>query len=976
MCPAEVTKLDSAYGKAKEIFGEAAGNLQNIKTEEDAKLQIITRLLTDVLGWDHKDIRAEQHHDNGHSDYVLYDNESACVVVEAKKVGVAKLGGAETDKLRILKIGGPALKDCLKGIEQAVGYAVPNGIQIAVFTDGLVWVVLKTFIPGQNYKDKQAFVFPSFEAILDSFEDFFDLLAKDQFRRKCYQAKFDAIHNRRLLLGRPLVAPVDRSEIHLEKKSDLAFDLEPVFARYFDRLTSEDDDMLVDCFVETKESRIADFSLEKITVNVLGNLVSADKDVDRELSSLIEQAVEIETGQTIFIVGPTGAGKSTFLTRFFRRTLSPPIRKQCLVTRVNCLDFGGVSAAALNWLTETLIESVEFQVYGEAGPKFSELQGLYNHEYQRRIRGVDAKLYERDKDEFKEKFGRLLEGLVEEDREGYLRRILIDIVRNRKQLPIFVIDNTDEFPIDQKTQIFQFCQALARHAGHCLLIFPVTDKSAWSFSKTDIFGIYQSRSFFLPTPPPREIFRKRIGFLKDKLSDDSNEESRKSYFVGKGINVSIRNLGAFAQVIESVFVDQDYTSRTIGELTNYNIRRTLLLSKRIITSSVFDIEDLLKSYYVGDISIPNYSKFLNALIKGDYSEYLIGDCAEIFPVFEVDSQFQESPLMVLRVLALLDATRRQGRTADSRHLRVQSIVDYFEAAGCSEDAVDRALLRLFDSGLVEAFDLSVKSLSPSQKLAISHSGRAHLRLATLNNVFFEQMALVTPIANEETARMIADEYRSPKPIRERMYEVRRLFLRYLFSEDRNHISMNTGLEQYANQAAMFSDLRKLVTSDHGDEEAMVALLGDDYKFGVFKKSASATVDWFDRKKGFGFVDVDGVDGKVFLHASKLDPEVSEQISDGDRLTADIRRDRKGVSIDNVHDVDIDVETVEVKVIRLFPDRRYGFVRTNDGARDAFFHYSVLDSEKLDELTADCDATVEIRHDTEGRLQVRRFISIG
>ena len=98
----------------------------------------------------------------------------------------------------------------------------------------------------------------------------------------------------------------------------------------------------------------------------------------------------------------------------------------------------------------------------------------------------------------------------------------------------------------------------------------MTDKSAWSFSKTDIFGIYQSKSFFLPTPAPREVFRKRINFLKRNLSENISDEQKSSYFSSRGIKISIDNLNRFAQVLEDVFVNQDYTSSLIGELANYD----------------------------------------------------------------------------------------------------------------------------------------------------------------------------------------------------------------------------------------------------------------------------------------------------------------------------------------------------------------------------------------------------------------------
>ncbi|MBU2805896.1 AAA family ATPase [Acidithiobacillus ferridurans] len=456
-----MTNLEDAEQQAQKIFREAQANLQNIETEEDVKIQIINRILNDSLGWPYSTFRAETHHENGYSDYILIENEKLVLLLEAKRTGLLDVRTAEKDKVRQLKISGSALKNTMPGIDQAAGYALSNGIPIAVLTDGLVWIIFKTFVPGQNFKEKEAIVFPSVDAVLSDFSIFYDLLSRRQFGRRIYNSVFDEIHNKRLMLTQELVAPLKESDIGLSQKSDIAFDLDKVFSTFFSRLTGdEDEDLLIDCFVETRESRIADFSLEKMTRSILGNISPSQKDVDSQLTDLITSNVEVgassfESGQTIFIVGPTGAGKTTFLDRFFRKTLDNSIRVKCLLIAVNCLDATGREETALSWLTESLVSILEKALYNEGSPTWDDLLGLYHGEYERRARGVDSQLYSRDRQAFKEKFGEFLEQKVENDREGYLKRLLEDIVNNRKLLPVMVIDNTDEFSIDYKQRIFQ-----------------------------------------------------------------------------------------------------------------------------------------------------------------------------------------------------------------------------------------------------------------------------------------------------------------------------------------------------------------------------------------------------------------------------------------------------------------------------------------------------------------------------------------
>ena len=619
-------------------------------------------------------------------------------------------------------------------------------------------------------------------------------------------------------------------------------------------------------------------------------------------------------------------------------------------------------------------------MYQDGAPSWDELQGLYHIEYLRRAKGVDAQLYERDKQAFKEKFGEYLDQVVESDREGYLKRILADIVHNRKKLPIILIDNTDEFSNDFKNKLFQFAQSLRRHVKHCLLIFPITDKTAWSFSKTDIFGIYQSRSFFLPTPPPREIFRKRIDFLKDRLSGDLDEIERRSYFASRGIKVSIANMSGFAKVLESVFVDHEYTSKTIGELTNYNIRKTLSLSKRIITSSVFNIEELLSSFITGQPIAPNLSKFMNALMKGDFEVYKRGDNHEIFPVFQVDHEIRQSPLITLRILTLLDATRQASKTIDERHLSVQSIFDYFDAISCSESSVDRANLSLLEAGLVEPYDASVRDISSGQRLAISFSGSAHLRLALHNKVFFEQMALTTSIVDAEAAESIKKIYLSGGKFTNKMNDIRSKFLEYLISEDQIHMSIKTDLDQYDCQHELIGQLEKFgQLTAYGDDE-MIDSLGGKFPDGAAKGAVSVTVDWYDPERGFGFVEVEGIEAQAFLHAEKLRENGIERVSDGDELICSISRNIKGFYVSKVHGIETDStknETVECTIIRIFPDRKYGFVRVLSSSRDAFFHYSLIPEADRKNLKEGSPMMAVIAPDKGGRgLQVKSVISLG
>jgi cold shock CspA family protein len=959
--------IDRSYEIAKGILSEAQSNLVRIKSEEDAKLQIITRLLIEALGWTHGDIASESRNENGFSDYLVTDGEKDILVIEAKRIGEIDIG-TQSSTVGYYKLSGPVLKAAAIGLKQAASYCHPLGIQLAVLTDGVRWVIFLPWIPQANYMDKQAILFPGFDAILANFAMFYELLSKEEARKSTFRVIFDRIHENRLALDRPLGAAISRVDNSLLQKSALAFDLESVFANFFAGMAGDrDPDMLIDCFVETRESRVADFSLEKITKNVLGNIVSSDSCIDERLQTIVQNAIGGELGQTIFIVGPSGAGKTTFLDRFFARTLSSEVRERCVVIGINTLDASSNESAAITWMTNRAIASIERQLFSKGYPEWNDLQALYHIEYIRRSEGIDANLYKRSKEEFKEKFASYVESQVESDRDGYLNRLLRDIVNNRKKLPVFVIDNTDEFSILFKISVFQHFQSLRRAVENCLLIFPVTDRSAWSFSKTEIFNIYSSKSFFLPTPSPREVFRKRIEYIKGKLNYQGDKKSAE-YFASRGIRITISDLGAFAAVVETIFVDQDYAAKRVGELANYNMRESLGLSKRVITSSIFKVEDLIRSYIVGGLVAPSPEKFMNALMKGDYEFFREGDEPLLFPLFQVDSAIRQSPLIHIRLLILLRDLHNFSTEDIDRYIPVGSIVSYFGVMSISDVAVQKSLVALLTARLVEPYDLSIKEYSADQRIAITHSGLAHIELGLFNPVFFEQMALTTRISDTDAASRIRGAFFASKSINARLEDVREQFCSYLVSEDERNCNVPQRPE-YTTQFDLREDLSKRWTVTKATTAEMMRVPE------IVAENVTCTVERFDHSRGFGFVEVPGLRETAFLHASVLERGEFPDVYDGDDIICDIKRNNKGLAVSRVTAVyPTNSKAMRGTVAKLMEERGYGFVHVPEIGADAFFHFHLLSPERRHSLVEGEELSVEVKTDKEGRSQVRRILA--
>ncbi len=63
--------------------------------------------------------------------------------------------------------------------------------------------------------------------------------------------------------------------------------------------------------------------------------------------------------------------------------------------------------------------------------------------------------------------------------------------------------------------------------------------------------------------------------------------------------------------------------------------------------------------------------------------------------------------------------------------------------------------------------------------------------------------------------------------------------------------------------------------------------------------AKGTVKWFNEKKGFGFIEVEGGGKDVFCHYSGIKADGFKTLAEGDKVTFDVEEGQKGPQAANV-----------------------------------------------------------------------------
>ena len=138
-----------------------------------------------------------------------------------------------------------------------------------------------------------------------------------------------------------------------------------------------------------------------------------------------------------------------------------------------------------------------------------------------------------------------------------------------------------------------------------------------------------------------------------------------------------------------------------------------------------------------------------------------------------------------------------------------------------------------------------------------------------------------------------------------------------------------------------------------------------------------TVDFYDSSKGFGFVEIDEINTKIYIHSDKLKEYGVGALTDGDQILCNLARGAKGLFIEKIQDVEANqnAEVIVCEIIRIFHDRGYGFIRQQGSDRSAFFHVSIFPVETREYLKLGDSFEGIIAPDRTGEgYQIKQYIS--
>lgn len=781
-------RIDDALAKFRSLKDEIDSHSSSIITETDTRTKIIDPILRSVLGFPEHEIFNEDFSAGKFIDYKLTVKGFARLMLEAKRTSVSfELGTRESG--RAYKLNGAVFSgdEVKAGIKQVISYCSQKNAELACLTNGHEWVIFRgsRLCDGTDTLDGMAYVFTSLDQIAQNFKLFFDLLAYESISNFTYRAYFQEVEGRAIRAARDKKSVRAANSHKRLESSSLALDIDKIMTSFFRRLAGDSDpDLLAKCFVVTKESEHNELKLARISEDLITRIRSLNTDSSKQLSDMIRRVRDTRRNEFVILVGTKGAGKSTFIDRFFKLILNSELLSQTVVARVDIGAHRGSSEDILSWLDQTLLEALESAVFENRAPDWDEVVGMFFNEYKRWSESTMKNLYETDKARFKEEFGRHVERRREERPHEYIKQMLFHVVLGRSLVPCIVFDNADHFHIELQEKVFQYARSLYESCV-CLVLLPITDRTSWQLSRQGALRSYESESLFLPTPKPKDVLTKRIEFFEDKILNETSSSGR-GYLMGRGIHLSVENLTAFASALHAIFLRGGEVSSWIANLANGDIRQCLELAKIVVTSPYINVDNIFQTYVSGsNLHIPA-RVIKRALIRSAYDIYPANQHPFVHNIFCVESEVDSSPLMGLRLLTLL----LDSANADENDpfVTIEQIINYFAGLQVEPSVTQAWLSSFLKRGLCSGYDPTVLDIAGVTRVEITKSGKQHYLWGTKDVEYVVAMAETTPLADLEVLNsMKAIQLRPCKDQSELNYGSLQLlstFLEYLSDEDK------------------------------------------------------------------------------------------------------------------------------------------------------------------------------------------------
>lgn len=714
-------------------------------TETDTRCKIIDFIFKSILGWKESNISREKHVHDGFIDYV-FTSDSNTFLIEAKKTGY--FFNLPT-KVRKLKRTGVLATDSTinEALAQAYTYCRSNNIKVGCICNGLQFIVFLI----NNFNNKyDTYVFKDINDIKTNFITFYNIFSPHSFAEDSLINLLDSNNDEIRTIPQ-----------YKQKLNDVIFNpnerisrnpidpyIRPLIGKYFSDLIEGGKEQLLDeCYCTAGRSGDYEAQLTSLIVDSLPRLELPVQDSSFFSEDFISKQEEFKrlfkNSDVMIIVGGVGAGKTTFIHRYFKKTLPETIRKNVVWL---CIDFIKHSSEEINvreFILKECLQQIREKYSFLQIDTWETLQDIYRADIIRLQNGALKPLFRSNKTEYDQKISSFLTDKVNneiqfaEDALKYLSR-----KQDKKKVICLTIDNADQLTENfQKkcvTAAFEFSSKIKS-----LILLSMREESYWRIRNIKPFDAYRGYAYHIAAPSVNELLSKRINILKTHLS---KEDISILDDTGKRCIIKLPQL---MDILSNSLLYNDNAVLTLFQfLAANNLRFALDMFSTFLTSGHTNTREYIVTYLTGGDYIIPYHAFVRSICLGDY-KYYHSDKSLVMNLFEIDNDGFYSHFNKLRILHYLKDRINIDCVAGKGFIEVDELFHSFTDVCNSNKSFRETLTPLLNNHLIEADNGYRISGQEASYIKLTSAGYYYITTLLFEFAYLERLCEDTPIKSKE-----------------------------------------------------------------------------------------------------------------------------------------------------------------------------------------------------------------------------------
>ncbi|WP_138708213.1 hypothetical protein [Desulfocurvibacter africanus] len=712
-----LTHPDEAYSRIQRIFDHYKDVDFN---EADTRIKLIDSVLKECLGWKEDDISREEHNESGFIDYRIHADGVSRIIIEAKKTGdYFEVPISFNSRRYKISASISSVKNLIKAIRQARSYCDDIGCKFGCVTNGKQYVIFSAISVGRPWIDGDCIVFNSLRDIIDNFNLFWNLLSKDSIING--------------LLGEYLEK--GKSDLKFQKVIDLLHNpdeawlrnqlytyIQPIADFAFNEMIDEARaEILKECYIEER-TRHTQKNIDSYFRDKLPHfaeqyaIMDADCPEGREgfFNSVAYSKSPASQGGIVVLLGGVGAGKSTFIHRYYRFILS--------------------GYEKFLWFYMDFRTNVPSGAEVEAFI-FDNIYKKWEQDYSKKLNElfILPKIPD-DKHALKDYFGNVFNMLK---KHGYTISV--------------VFDNIDQHSTELQEHIFLYSSHLSSFFKAIVLV-SMRENTFLTSTREGVFDAFNVPKFHISSPNFINLILKRLNFAIDFLrSGDYN------YIIHTMPKDKLDDVIDYFSILKESFTSKNKQSEKLINFINNisvgNMREALRMFTNFIISGHTNITEVLHKKRIQGAYQIAFHQMIKSVLLGD-RRYYDQDRSNILNVYDFDPSISDSHSNILRLLSYLYEKRYSQNKIGRGYISINELFSVAESALITRRVISDCLIRMASYNLIEFDNLSKSSIEKASYAKITHCGIFYLTDLCHQFAYLDLVSIDTPIHDFELVKSI------------------------------------------------------------------------------------------------------------------------------------------------------------------------------------------------------------------------------